>query len=177
MSHPVIVFAFVAASAMAAHGLQSQAPQAPAAPVQPPAQVEQPGRKCLHGPEESERDYQRRVDAFRAMRLIDDLLVDAVFPGVPRGPVPTWQGLSRSSKLPYLRGMGGPLGDLARKIDWASSEPLPGWAIEYNVTDKGVLFSLTDTLDPCRFKYSSDDPRVLPPRQPGVRPLRPDTGD
>jgi hypothetical protein len=87
----------------------------------------------------------------------------------------------RSPLLAQLRGMGGPLGELARRIRWGEAEPLPGWEIHYVSGATGFAFSLTDTRDPCRFTYSSNDTGVIVEGQPaesrrgGFTPLRPTT--
>jgi hypothetical protein len=165
------ILVFMTAMVATLSGLQTQ----PGLPLPPSTQGGQ-GSECLHGPDESELHYRRRVEAYDAMQLIDHLLGAGLSgPGQRRPVVPAWEDLAGSGLLPFLRGMGGPLGDLARKIRWGEREPLPGWTVDYVVSAKGVLYSLTDMFDPCRFKYSSDDPQVLPPRRPGIRPLPLDT--
>ena len=66
-----------------------------------------------------------------------------------------------SGTVASLRGLPGPVGDLARRFRWGESEPLPGWTILY-LRLQGVRFALRDVRDPCDFTYTSEDPNVLP---------------
>ena len=116
---------------------------------------------CLHSRLESPVEGRRRQDALRAARMINTLIVSPA-PG-PRaaGAYPSWEELAKSPQLASLRGIGGPAGDLARKIQWGTQYPLPGWAIHYLANEVGYAFSLTDVLDPCRFTYHSNDTGVI----------------
>jgi hypothetical protein len=113
-------------------------------------------RACLHTGLESPGEVRRREEALAVARMIDSLM------GRPRLPnqaarYPTWDELATSTIVSTLRGMGGPTGELARKIHWGSSEPLPGWRMRHLATDDGYAFSLTDTRDPCGLAYYSDE--------------------
>ncbi len=69
----------------------------------------------------------------------------------------TWEQLAASTAIATLRGMGGRSGELARTIQWGTSEPLPGWRIRHVAAEDAYAFSLTDTRDPCGFTYYSDE--------------------
>ena len=112
-------------------------------------------RSCLHDEEETSVEAARRDDALETLRLIDSVL------SVPTRDR-TWETLARSTAVAELRSAAGPKGDLARKVQWGSSEPLPGWGLAY-VTSGGVVrYALTDLRDPCAFAYSSADPDLFP---------------
>jgi hypothetical protein len=49
------------------------------------------------------------------------------------------------------------MGDVARRMQWGSEEPLPGWEIHHVTRDSAYAFSLTDTRDSCGFTYYSND--------------------
>jgi hypothetical protein len=53
--------------------------------------------------------------------------------------------------------MAGTWGDLVRKIDWDTDQPLPGWRIHYVAAQDGYAFSLSDLRDPCQFTFASND--------------------
>ena len=137
----------------------------------PPSSLppEQSQDRCLHGDDETAAEYQRRSDAFAAMHMIDRVL--GMFVG-PRRHWPSWEELAGSGAIASLRGMPGPVGDLARRFRWGEGEPLPGWTILYVrprggpgqgvPAAAGVRFALRDERDPCGFTYSSEDPQVLP---------------
>jgi hypothetical protein len=126
--------------------------------------------ECLHGPNETPAEAQRRIDALNAMRLIYGLL-DKV--PVSMFGYPSWETLARSKAVADLKNAPGPAGDLAKTIEWGSSEPLPGWRLSYEAALTSVVFALTDATDPCGFTYSSRDAVVMPPTA-RVLPLAPD---
>jgi hypothetical protein len=113
---------------------------------------------CLHTGLESPAEIRRRDDALAAARLINNAMRHAVrrLPN-QRAEYQTWEELGASPAIATLRGMGGPMGELARRIQWGSSEPLPGWRIRHVTGGNAYAFSLTDTRDPCSFTYSSDE--------------------
>jgi hypothetical protein len=125
-----------------------------------------PREQCLHGGNESAEEASRREEARRAMQVI----YYAVARSAVR-PLPTWESLAGSPVVQELQNAGTPAGALARKLQWGAAEPLPGWRIAYRVFGLEVRFELTDTRDPCRFSYSSSDPRVIPPGIARIVPL------
>ena len=130
-------------------------------PPSPPPFRGPQDRRCLHDANETEAERQRREEALAAMRMIDYVLTRPT----TRPPVPRWENLAKSPAVASLRGMTGPVGDLARRIAWGEPEPLPGWGISFIPfmgVPPDVRFALTDLRDPCAFTYSSQDPNVLP---------------
>ena len=112
---------------------------------------------CLHTGLESPAEARRREDALAAARMITGAMDrSARLPNQPAG-YHTWEELGSSPVVAMLRGMGGPMGELARRIQWGSSEPLPGWRIQHVSADDAYAFSLTDTRDPCGFTYFSTE--------------------
>jgi hypothetical protein len=121
----------------------------------PPSARGQTREGCLHGADETPAEQQRRREALSAVRLIYGLLERV--PVNPRG-YPDWDTLARSKAVADLKSTNA----LAKKMQWGTSEPLPGWRITYEAGGTIVRFALTDTTDPCSFTYSSDDPDVMP---------------
>ena len=113
-------------------------------------------RQCLHMGLENPVEVRRREDALTAARLINTAMGSARLPN-QRTPYPTWEELATSPSIASLRGMGGPMGDLARRMQWGSAEPLPGWEIHHVTREDAYAFSLTDIRDPCGFTYYSND--------------------
>jgi hypothetical protein len=113
--------------------------------------------RCLHGPSETQVQAQRRNEAQDAADLINRALDRR-----PRGSAyPTWEALAESQAVSALRGFAGPRGDLARKMQWGSDQPLPGWRIHYVAAQDGYAFSLTDMRDPCQLTLASNDTEVV----------------
>ena len=136
-------------------------------PPAPPAA----GADCLHGPDESDSERQRRLDAFNAMQLIYFVLEQV--PATGRG-YPDWRTLAMSNAVAALKKSFGPTGELANKIQWGTNEPLPGWRLQYT-WGISVAYALSDTTDPCQLTLSSNDPRVIAPRARQL-PLTPHGG-
>ena len=114
-------------------------------------------RQCLHMGLETPAEVRRREEALTVARLIN-LAMDrgARLPN-QQPAYQTWEELASSPTVESLRGMGGPSGDVARRMQWGSDEPLPGWEIHHVVRDGAYAFSLTDTRDPCGFTYFSNN--------------------
>jgi hypothetical protein len=109
-------------------------------------------------------DAARRDEALVAVRLIARALMRV---GATRmAPYPRWEELAGSSAVAALRGMGGPAGEVARKIRWGAAEPLPGWQIHFVTSGDSYALSLTDTLESCGFSYYSNDTGVISEGQP-----------
>jgi hypothetical protein len=76
-----------------------------------------------------------------------------------------------------MRSDGGPLGELARKIEWGAAFPLLNWRIHYVAQQNEYAFSFVDTADPCGLTYSTNDTgvvvegRPVTNRRPGVMPI------
>jgi hypothetical protein len=129
---------------------------------------------CLHDNTETPAQKARREEALAAMRMIDYAVRKTP---VTRPSRMTWERLAGAPVVRELKAMEGRVGDLARTLAWGEREPLPGWRVAWLQASptlqapRSVLFSLTDTRDPCAFKYRSDDPDVIPPGAGGVRLL------
>ena len=65
--------------------------------------------------------------------------------------------------------MAGRRGDLVRKMDWGTEQPLPGWSIHYVAAQDGYAFSLSDTRDPCQLTFASNDGGVIVEGRPADR--------
>ena len=136
--------------------------------VEPGPQVIPSPEACLHGASESVAEAARREEALRAMQLIYYVIARSARPAVA---FPTWESLAGSPVVQEVQNADTPAGALARKMQWGALEPLPGWRISYRAFALEARFSLTDTHDPCRFSYSSTDPKVIPPGPAQIVPL------
>jgi len=117
--------------------------------------------ECLHMGFESPTEVRRREDALAATRLINTVMGRTARLPNQQPDFPTWEALAASPSIATFRGMGGPMGELARRIQWGSDEPLPGWEIHHVTGDSAYAFSLTDTRDPCRFTYHSNETGII----------------
>jgi hypothetical protein len=97
----------------------------------------------------------RRDEALAAMRMFD--LIVRTFP-TARTQSPSWEEVSESAAVRRLRAQGQ---ELALKIRWGTTEPLPGWGIAWITGLTRSRYALIDLRDPCAFSYSSEDPEVL----------------
>lgn len=131
--------------------------QSPSVPPRAPGQRQ---AACLHGNNETAVEAARRSEALAAMRLIYQVLESLM--QRPFVPLPAWDSLGDAAQVAVLRRRPDALGDLARKIQWGASEPLPGWGIAYVARGAEIRFALIDLRDPCGFSYSSTDPDVIP---------------
>ncbi|HEY6362396.1 MAG TPA: hypothetical protein VIX63_14890 [Vicinamibacterales bacterium] len=137
----------------------------------------QPRPVCLHTGLEIPAERQRREEALAAMRLINSAITGQERLPNQRLFYPTWEELGRSP-ITALPGLGGPTGELARKIRWGTPEPLPGWRIHHVRDEHGYAFTLTDMRDACGFAYHSDETGVIVegypvggPRRSGIVPI------
>ena len=125
--------------------------------------------RCLHGENETRVQQQRREDATDAADLINRILDrqrrDAAYP--------TWEMLAQSPAITSLRGIAGQRGDLARKMQWGTDQPLPGWRVHYVAAQDGYAFWLTDIRDPCQLTFASNDTGVVIEGRPANQTGRP----
>jgi len=130
-----------------------------------PALAQSRAPRCLHGENETDVQLQRRTEALDAADLINRLIDRR-----PRGSAyPTWEALGKSQMVNSYRGMAGKRGDLVRKIDWGTDQPLPGWRIHYVAAGDGYAFSLSDLRDPCEFAFASNDTGTVIEGRPADR--------
>jgi hypothetical protein len=109
--------------------------------------------RCLHGESETRVQQQRREDAVDGADLINQILArnrrDEAYP--------TWDALAKSPQVAAYRGRSGRFGDLARRIEWGTDQPLPGWSVHYVAGEDAYALSLTDTRDPCQLTVATND--------------------
>jgi hypothetical protein len=130
-----------------------------------PAMAQTRVPRCLHGDTETEVQLQRRIEALDAADLINRLIDRR-----PRGSAyPTWEALGNSQMVNSYRGMAGKRGDLVRKIEWGTDQPLPGWRIHYVAAQNGYAFSLSDLRDPCELTFASNDTGMVIEGRPADR--------
>jgi hypothetical protein len=130
-----------------------------------PALAQNRSPRCLHADNETDVQALRRVEARDAAELIN-----RVIDRRPRNSAyPSWEELAKSSMVASYRGMSGSRGDLARKMEWGTEQPLPGWQVHYVAADEGYAFSLTDLRDPCALTFASNDTGMLIQGRPADR--------
>jgi hypothetical protein len=130
-----------------------------------PAMAQTRGPRCLHGENETDVQAQRRLEALDAADLINRLIERR-----PRNSeYPTWEALGKSPMVASYRGMAGTRGDLVRKIQWGTDQPLPGWRMHYVAAQEGYAFSLTDLRDPCGLTFASNDTAMIIEGRPADR--------
>jgi len=120
----------------------------------------EPPRVCLHEGRETPGERARREDALDAMNVIERAL------GMLQGAAPTWEALAASPVIATLQRQGDPL---ANRIQWGSSEPLPGWGIAWVTVDGEARYALVDMRDPCGFAVSSESLAGRPGPNQGFR--------
>jgi hypothetical protein len=121
--------------------------------------------RCLHGENETDVQAQRRLEALDTADLINRMIDRR-----PReSAYPTWEALGQSPMVASYRGMAGARGDLARKIDWGTDQPLPGWRVHYVAAADGYAFSLSDLRDPCELTFTSNDSGTVIQGRPADR--------
>ena len=113
--------------------------------------------RCLHSSGESRIQQQRREEAIDAADMINRALMrmrrDTGYP--------TWEALAKSPWIASLLAMSGPVGDLARKMQWGTDQPLPGWSLHYVAAQDAYAFSLTDMRDPCQLTLATNNTGVV----------------
>ena len=111
------------------------------------------GPRCLHGESETQVQQRRREEAIDGADLINRILDR----GRRDTAYPTWEALAKSPRIAAQRGIAGRVGDLVRKMEWGTDQPLPGWLIHYVAAEDAYAFSLTDIRDPCQLTVASND--------------------
>jgi hypothetical protein len=137
-----------------------QPPRPPGGLLPPFESPQEQFRPCLHEGRETPAERARREDAVGTMNLIARAL--RMFQGDP----PTWEALASSAAVAALRQQGDPL---ASRIQWGSSEPLPGWGIAWVTVDGEARYALVDMRDPCGFSISSESLAGRPGPNGGFR--------
>ena len=118
-----------------------------------PSSAQTRQQRCLHGEGETRVQAQRREEALDGADVINRILDR----GRRDTAYPTWAELAKSPRIASYRGIAGRLGDLVRKMEWGTDQPLPGWRIHYVATQDAYAFSLTDMRDPCQLTVASND--------------------
>jgi hypothetical protein len=121
--------------------------------------------RCLHGENETQVQRQRREEAIDGADLINRILDR----GRRDTAYPTWEALAKSPRIAAYSGIAGTVGDLVRKMEWGTDQPLPGWRIHYVAAQDGYAFSLRDMRDACQLTLASNDTGVIIEGRPADR--------
>lgn len=112
-----------------------------------------PAQSCLHGGAESPDQAQRRREALGAARFINTL--QAQQPGAAQKRYLAHEALAAASP-----------GSPARFNLTPGESIVAGWRLVLDVTPKGYWFAITDTSDPCGFRYISNEQGIIFTAQP-----------
>jgi hypothetical protein len=111
---------------------------------------------CLHDPAtESAEQLQRRRAAVAAARAINTL--ESKYAAAHQH-----QYAQPADLEPLAVSMGGQLGFSLRP----GTEVVPGFQLTLDVTTKGYWFEIKDTMDPCGFRYISNQDGLIFTAQP-----------
>lgn len=109
---------------------------------------------CLHGPDATPEQQQRRSQAIGAARYVNTAQSNQ--PGRRERTYLTHEALAA---LPPRSS--GPALDLT-----PGNEILPGWQLTLSTTDRGYWFMIKDTTDPCQFALISNQEGIIYTAQP-----------
>lgn len=121
-----------------------------------PSYAQQP---CLHGPDETPQQQERRKQALGATRNVNNMQAN--------------QPAARGSR--YLRHEDLASSPFAQKQTSAAfkslhltpgDEILPGWELKLDVSDDSYWFMIKDKTDPCGFAYISNKAGVIYTAEP-----------
>jgi hypothetical protein len=113
------------------------------------------GQGCLHGPDATAEQQQRRSQGIGAARAVNTAQVNQ--PGARERRFLTHAELAGQ---PQRAGSAGP-------YDFTpGNEVLPGWHLTLTTTDAGYWFIIRDTTDPCGFALVSNQDGVIYAAQP-----------
>ncbi len=121
-----------------------------------PSYAQQP---CLHGPDETPQQQERRRQALGATRNVNNMQAN--------------QPAARGSR--YLRHEDLASSPFAQKQTSAAfkslhltpgDEILPGWELKLDVSDDSYWFMIKDKTDPCGFAYISNKAGVIYTAEP-----------
>jgi hypothetical protein len=116
-------------------------------------------QECLHGPNETPPQRERRRDALGAARNVNNMQANQPGTGAGRflrhedlasSPFALKQSDARFTSLNLTPGQ----------------EILPGWTLELQVGDNGYWFMIKDKTDPCGFAFMSNTDGVIYTAEP-----------
>lgn len=112
------------------------------------------GQACLHGPDRSPDQQQRRSAAIGAARYVNSAQANQ-----PARRERTYLTHEQLAALPPRSS--GPALDLT-----PGNEILPGWQLTLSTTSGGYWFMIKDTTDPCHFALISNQEGIIYTAQP-----------
>ena len=156
--HAVSVLAFVGLTLLAVEPVRGQqiptwSPTYPTpVPINPMLdRLPVSGYECLHGPGELPEEAARRSVAVAAVRVINTAQMRS------KAQARNFLNTAEVLQLP----------DLVQLREAAQdNEVAPGWHLRLWTATDGYIFTISDTTDPCRFSYFSDDRGLIYTAQP-----------
>jgi hypothetical protein len=110
-------------------------------------------QQCLHGADESAEQAARRREALGAARLVNT--IQANQPGAAERRYVRHEDLARAA--PTLP---------ARFTLAPGQEIVTGWRLTLDVTPREYWFAITDTTDPCGFRFISNEEGLILTAEP-----------
>lgn len=110
-------------------------------------------QQCLHGADERPEQAARRREALNASRLVNTLQANQ--PG--------------AAQKTYLRheDLAAAAAGMPPMFRLAPGESIvAGWQLSLDVTPRGYWFAITDTTDPCGFRYISNEQGLILTAEP-----------
>jgi hypothetical protein len=115
----------------------------------------QAGQACLHGPDATPEQQQRRSQAIGAARAVNTAQVNQ-----PGARERRFLSQEQFAALPQRGGTAG-------SYDFTpGNEVLPGWRLTLATTESGYWFIIKDTTDPCHFALVSNEEGIIYTAQP-----------
>jgi hypothetical protein len=110
-------------------------------------------QQCLHGPTESPEQAARRREALSAVRLVNT--VQANQPGAAQRRYVRHEDLAAAApNLPATFKLG------------PADQIVAGWRLSLDVSARGYWFAITDTTDPCGFRFVSTEDGIILSAEP-----------
>jgi hypothetical protein len=110
-------------------------------------------QQCLHGSSESPEQTTRRREALAAARLVNTLQVNQ--PGAAQRRYLRHEDLvTAAPNLPATFKLA------------PTDEMVAGWRLTLDISATGYWFAITDTTDPCGFRYISAENGVILSAEP-----------
>ena len=114
-------------------------------------------QECLHGPTETAEQATRRREALTATRNINN--IQANQPGASQGLYLRREELASS---PYALEMRKSTSATVKRISLTpGTDILPNWELTLDVAREGYWFMIRDKIDPCGFRYVSNQVGVI----------------
>jgi hypothetical protein len=119
-------------------------------------------QECLHGGNETPEQATRRRAALTATRSINNIQFNR-----PESKNNVFLRHPELANSPLAQRMKESNDSVVQQMSLApETDIVPGWRLTLDITSDGYWFSVTDTTDPCRFTYISNNSGLIYTAQP-----------